>query len=89
MSSARTRQTQQRASTASSATSRRSKSPDILPSEQPGLRRIVQQRLLKDVFESTSCKLHDMFCFYVTFSITVLKFLFVTIHQPKTPVGKY
>jgi hypothetical protein len=38
----------------SSAASRRSKSPDLLQSEQPGLRRIVQQRLLKDVFESTS-----------------------------------
>jgi hypothetical protein len=33
---------------------RRSKSPDLLQQEQPGLRRIVQQRLLKDVFESTS-----------------------------------
>jgi hypothetical protein len=59
MSSARTRasssgQAQQRASTTSSAVSRRSKSPDILQSEQPGLRRIVQQRLLKDVFDSTS-----------------------------------
>ena len=57
MSSARTRtstsgQAQQRASTA--VASRRSKSPDILQSEQPGLRRIVQQRLLKDVFDSTS-----------------------------------
>jgi len=45
-----------RTSKRSSAT-RRSKSPDDLPGEQPGLRRIVQQRLLKDVFESTASKL--------------------------------
>jgi hypothetical protein len=55
MSSARPRASassgQQRTSIASS---RRSKSPDLLQQEQPGLRRIVQQRLLKDVFESTS-----------------------------------
>ena len=59
MSSARTRtsnsgQAQQRASTTAVGASRRSKSPDIVQSEQPGLRRIVQQRLLKDVFDSTS-----------------------------------
>jgi hypothetical protein len=56
MSSARPRSSAsgQRGATTTSAVSRRSKSPDILQSEQPGLRRIVQQRLLKDVFESTS-----------------------------------
>ena len=62
MSSARTRnsttgQTPQRASTTSTSSAsalRRSNTPDVVPTEQPGLRRIVQQRLLKDVFESTS-----------------------------------
>lgn len=47
MSSART-------STRVTASSRRSKSPDLLQGEQPGLRRIVQTRLLKDVFDTTS-----------------------------------
>ena len=68
MSSARTRTStsgqQQRASTPNAAASRRSKSPDILQTEQPGLRRIVQQRLLKDVFESTSGTSYDAFYFY-------------------------
>ena len=56
MSSARSARasTTQRSSTSGTAVSRRSKSPDILQQEQPGLRRVVQQRLLKDVFETTS-----------------------------------
>lgn len=71
MSSARARtsasgQAQQRGSTATNAASRRSKSPDILQSEQPGLRRIVQQRLLKDVFDSTSGR--SCSAFYITIS---------------------
>jgi hypothetical protein len=32
----------------------RSKSPDGLTGEQPGLRRLVQKRLLDDVFEKSS-----------------------------------
>jgi hypothetical protein len=58
MSSARTRtsnagQAQQRASTTTVSAARRSLSADVTQSEQPGLRRIVQQRFLKDVFDST------------------------------------
>jgi hypothetical protein len=34
----------------------RSKSPDMLPGQQPGLRRLVQKRLLDDVFEAASGK---------------------------------
>jgi hypothetical protein len=34
----------------------RSKSPDQLPGQQPGLRRLVQKRLLEDVFEAASGK---------------------------------
>jgi hypothetical protein len=39
-----------------SASSRRSKSPDMIAGEQPGLRRLVQKRLLDDVFEAASGK---------------------------------
>lgn len=33
---------------------RRSKSPDMLPGEQPGLRGLVQRRILNDVFQTAS-----------------------------------
>jgi hypothetical protein len=41
---------------ARSRVSRRSKSPDMQPGEQPGLRRLVQKRLLDDVFQAASGK---------------------------------
>lgn len=37
-----------------SRTKSRSQSPDSTPKDQPGLRTIVQQRILKDVFQHAS-----------------------------------
>ena len=36
--------------------SSRSKSPDIMTADMPGLRRLVQKRLLEDVFDGASSK---------------------------------
>eukprot|EP00977_Amphora_coffeiformis_P003208 scaffold597_cov176-Amphora_coffeaeformis.AAC.14 len=43
-----------RSSRRSGGGSSRSKSPDQLSGEQPGLRRLVQKRLLEDVFDGAS-----------------------------------
>lgn len=38
----------------------RSKSPDVLPGQQPGLRGLVQQRLLGDVFQAAGGTYHSL-----------------------------
>lgn len=40
----------------------RSKSPDNMTGDQPGLRRLVQKRLLEDVFEGASGTCADKTC---------------------------
>jgi len=42
------------ASARGARTTRRSKSPGVLPGEQPGLRGLTQSRLLNDVFQAAS-----------------------------------